>query len=340
MIIDTNMYWLPQVLFTNMEIKQAFLRSVPAFYQTRIAEYKEEDGNIKFAIERPPGYASLNYSQKEYILENQLRDMEKHGIDKGLLKLPGCQEWLPLELCKVFNDEAAKHVKASNGKLSALAVVPPYADEEVFAELKRAILELGLSGIQVSAHYGEHYLDDEIFRPFFKEIHEMNIPVYVHHTPVPTEYKSIYQYNNLRRSLGRCIDQSVAIGRELFSDMFAELPNLTFIHSMLGGGFYMYVSSLFPESSGDGRFDNQSQHYLKYLTNNIYFELSHAQPWGDRQLACAISVLGAEKILYGSSYPVKEEWFSKGKDFINMLDISGEDKDKILRDNAQRVYKI
>ena len=340
MVTDANMYWLPQILFTEKKIKNAFLRAVPTFYGTKISEYTEEDGNITMVIERPEGYASLDYSQKDYRLENQLNDMDHNHIDKGILKLPGCQEWLPLELCKIFNDEICKHVKNSKGRLQALAVVPPIADDDIFKELDRAIYDLNLVGIQLSAHYGNHYLDDKMFRPFFKKVNEMNIPIYVHHTPVPVEYKTIYEYNNLRRSLGRCIDQNIAIGREIFSGMFEEFPKLKLIHSMLGGGFHTHLSSLFPENSGDGRFDTKIEQYKKYFSENIYFELSHAQPWGEKQLACAIAVIGADKIIYGSSYPVKVEWFAKGKNFIETLTISEAEKEQILSRNAQKLYKF
>lgn len=333
------MYWLPQELFTNQIVKNQFIRSIPKNYGIGFSESGTLE-NQTMVIERPVGYPSLNYSQNDYELDKMIQAMDKHGIEKGLLKLPGCQEWLTLELCKVFNECAYEFIKASNGRLKALAVVPPIADEDTISELKRAIYEFGFEGIQLTSHYGDNYLDHDQFRPFFKIINEMNVPVYVHHTPVPVEHNSIYEYNNLRRSLGRSIEQNIAIGREIFSDMFETLPNLKFIHSMLGGSFYAFVSQLLPNSKSNDRFDNQSEKYRGYLNNNIYFELSHSQPWGKEQLECAVKVLGADKIIYGSSYPVNNEWFSKGSEFVENLNISDKDKEQILCKNAQNIYNI
>ena len=69
---------------------------------------------------------NLNYIQGEYLLENQLRDMDEAGIDKSVLKVPGCHEWMSLSTCRWFNDAMAEHVRKSNGRMAALAVVPPW----------------------------------------------------------------------------------------------------------------------------------------------------------------------------------------------------------------------
>lgn len=343
LVIDSNMYWLPECLFTDRKIRDAFLRAVPQYYATRA--YEESEGSYgkpsdHLIIERPVGYPSLNYNKYDYSLERQINALDEANITVGLLKLPGCQEWLTLELCKLFNTKVSEHIAQSKGRLKALAVVPPYADDEVFEELERSIYDLGLSGIQLSAHYGNLYLDDLLFRPFFKRVNEMNIPVYVHHTPVPVEYQTIYQYDNLRRSLGRCMDQSIAIGREIFSDMFEELPNLILIHSMLGGGIHTFTDSLFPGNSAGGRFNTDAERYKKYFTNHIYLEMSHAQSWGKSNLEAAITSLGSTRVLYGSSYPVKKEWFLHGSSFIEALNISKKEKENILGENTKRLYRL
>ena len=339
MIIDANVYWLPEELFTDPTITEAFLRCVPQEYNVRASAHSTTDGDVEIRIEKPLGCENLNYFGKDYAMERQLADMDTAGVDKAILKLPGCQEWLSLELCRFFNDAVAKHVKESDGRMEALAVVPPYGDTASLAELDRCVNELGMHGVQMSAHYGNHYLDDPMFRPMFEHINALGIPVYVHHTPVPVDCSSILEYNNLRRSFGRCQDQIVAIGRELFSGMFAELPNVKLIHSMLGGGYFTFKDMLMPRDSGGGRFDTNTEAIRKYLAENIYFELSHAQPWGKEPLELAVKILGADHIIYGSSYPVKQVWMTGGPDFVRMLDIQGEEKEMILGGNAQRLYR-
>ena len=62
--------------------------------------------------------------------------------------------------------------------------------------------------------------------------------------------------------------------------------------------------------------------------------------WGKAQLECAVEVFGADHILYGSSYPVRREWFVKGIEFVRGLDISEDSKTQILGGNAARLFKI
>ena len=347
MIIDANMYWWPEEMFTDEAYLQEFLRCLPRAYgvQGRIEEIGDT-GLRQIIVEKPVGYQNLNYAQGEYTVEKQLADLDAAGVDEAVLKIPCAQEWMSLELCRRFNDGMAEHVKKSNGRLHALAVVPPLSGDEGIRELKRCVDELGFTGVQLSAHYGNLYLDDEAFRPFLKTLNEMQLPAYVHHTPIPVEYGSIYDYNNLRRSYGRCVDQTTAIGREVFSGMFDELPDLILVHSMLGGAFFAYLESMFHKKPAGAqqdtvkRFDTDTDRMCDQIRTNIYYEMSHAQPWGPVLLDAAVRILGADHIIFGSSYPVRREWLTEGAAFVQNLDVTQEEKDLMLGGNAQRIYKL
>ena len=345
MVIDANMYWLPEALFTDEKLLKEFLSEMPEEYGW-YGYVKEisENGLKQIVIEKPKGFQNLNYVQGEYLLEKQLEDMDSAGVDKAILKLPGCHEWMSLSLCKLFNDGMAEHAKKSNNRLIPLAVIPPYANDENLKELERCKYELGMNGIQLCAHYGSSYLDDKKFENFFENLNKLEMTAYIHHTPVPVQYDSLYDYNNLRRSYGRCVDQTTAVGRELFSGMFTKYPNLKFVHSMLGGGFFAISNMIFPHKASTteavSRFETGNDDIMNSFHNNIFFEMSHAQPWGKKQLECAIEVLGADHIIFGTSYPVKKEWLTEGPEFVANLSITDEEKNMILCENAKRLYRI
>lgn len=340
-VIDANMYWVPKELFTDKDVKDAFVRTMPREYGVRAVYYEREGHEVAIKIEKPFGSENLNYFEHDYDMDVQLKDMDEAGVDIAVMKVPGAQEWLSLELCRMFNDAAAAHAKESGGRMVPLAVVPPYGDDASLAELSRCVNELGMKGVQVSAHYGNHYLDEEMFRPFFRKVNELKLPVYVHHTPLPVDYASILPYDNLRRSFGRCQDQVTAIGRELFSGMFADLPNVKMIHSMLGGGYFAFKDMLMPRDSGGGRFQTAGlDDVRKWLSENIYFEMSHAQPWGRDLLPVAAKILGADHIIYGSSYPVKQVWMTGGPSFVRECDLTGDEIELMLGGNASRIYGI
>lgn len=346
MVIDANMYYVPEAIFTDEALQQKFFEPIAG--ESSASGYfgyiQDTAGGLKeIIIEKPKGCQNLNYLQGEYEVAVQLADMDAAGVDKAVLKTPCCQEWLSLELCRRFNDGMAQQVKDSGGRLAALAVVPPFLTEDVRAELDRCVQELGVHGIQLSAHYGDKYLDDEAFAPLFEYLNEHRMTAYVHHTPLPVEYHALLDYTSLRRSYGRCVDQTTAILRELYSNMFEKYPHVKLVHSMLGGGFFALAPMMMPHKPAAdtvNRFSNANTNVEQQLKDNIYFEISHAQPWGKAQLECAVRVLGADHIVFGTSYPVRRPWLLEGPDFIRALDITEEEKALILSKNAERLYHL
>ncbi len=146
MIIDANIYWLPDELFTDPVLQAKFIQAVNNGRDSKATVSTNADGSKKIVIEEPIGQSSLDYFQNDYLLEHQLQDMDEGRVDMAVLKLPGCQEWLDLDLCKVFNRAVAKHVQESKGRMVALATVPPYATAANLAELDYCIDELGQMG--------------------------------------------------------------------------------------------------------------------------------------------------------------------------------------------------
>ena len=250
LIIDDNMHWLPADLLTNKPLRDAYINSAPREYGQYASVHTIPGTNIEqIVIEWPKGCENLNFGPVHVDPESRLEAMAEAGVDRAILRVPCWQEWIDLELCKQANDGMAEYIKQHPGKLYGLAIVPPWGTQESFYEVERCIKDLGFVGVEMAAHYGTLYLDEEEFKPFFKKINELNIPVAVHHTPLPVDYQHIYNYTNLRRLFGRCVDQATAVGREIFSGMFDEFPNLKLIHTMLGGGFFAFADMLQPKKS-------------------------------------------------------------------------------------------
>jgi len=345
MIIDINMHALPENLFQDEALLELFLRTVPQAYGevARLINVPGTDEQ-QIVIEKPRGYANLNFGQNTVDVQARLEVMEKAGLDKALLRTPCWQEWLTLEMCRQVNDSMAEAVNQHPDKFLALATIPPWGDKGCFQELERCLDKLGVVGVELAAHYGNLYLDDPLFRPYFRKLNELNVPVVVHHTPLPVEYHALYEYNNLRRSIGRCMDQMTAVGRELFSDLFEECPNLKFIHTMLGGGIFAFTEQILPRQSKEKeeieRFTAQVTKCKGCFRNNLYFDITTPLAWSKSQLECAVKELGADHILYGSSYPVRLDWVLNGVEYIKSLDISEEAKEQIFCGNAKNLFNI
>ena len=158
-------------------------------------------------------------------------------------------------------------------------------------------------------------------------------------------WQSIYEFTNLRREFGRIVDQATAVGRELFSGLFEEFPDLRFIHTMFGGNWFANQSLTTPHKSKKdealARFDTtEADRIQRYLKNNIFYDMTHPASWGKEQVECAIRVCGADHMLFGSSFPVVYGWMSSGVDFVQKLDISEQERELILNGNARRLFRL
>lgn len=344
-VVDANMHWLPETLFSDSALLDRFVGAVPRDYGISAKVTAMPGKELRqIVIEMPKGFEVLNYAENQYSSKDQIADMDRAKVDKAVLRLPCWQEWVDLETCKLINNGLAEHTRRNPGRFYALAVAPPWGSKESLKEVERCVTRLGFRGVEMAAHYGDLYLDEEDFKPYFKFLDELGVPVVVHHTPLPVDYRSILKYTNQRRQYGRCIAQGTAVGRELFSGMFEEFPNLKLVHSMLGGGFFAFAEMLVPQrnklSDAVDRFQDETERIRGYLRDNLYFDLSGAPQWGKAQLECAVKVLGAEHVLYGGSYPIRRDWFLNGPDFVRSLDISRSDKAKILSGNAINLFKL
>jgi uncharacterized protein len=346
LIIDSNMHFLPADMMSNKKLRDSFMDSLPREYGHHGSVEKIPGTKLEqIVLEWPKGYENLNFGPVHVDEESRIQAMAEAGVDKAILRVPCWQEWIDLDLCKYVNDRMAKYIDEHPGKFYGTAIVPPWGSKDALKEVERCINKLGFVGVEVACHYGTLYLDEEEFKPYFKELNKMNIPVIVHHTPLPVDFDHIYKYTNLRRQFGRCVDQATAVGREIFSGMFDEFPNLKLVHTMLGGAFFVYLGLLIPRKSRVKeemeRFDLSAAEKVKrYLKNNLFFEISCPTQWDKDQLECAIKVYGSDHVLFGGSYPVRREWLIKGVEEIQALDINKKERDLILGGNAQRIFNL
>ena len=346
MIIDVNNHWLPENLFQDESFLNELIRMVPRAY----GEYARLDtvpgtSEVQIVIEKPKGYQNLNYYELNTDTTKRLAAMDEAKIDKAILRIPCWEEWLNLEMAKKLNNLMAKCVREHPYRLLGLAMVPPWGDKECLKEVERCIKELGCCGVEMAAHYGNLYLDEEEFRPYFKKLNQLNVPICVHHTPLPVDYGSIYKYTNARRGFGRIIDQLTSLSRVLNSELLDEFPNLRLIYSYLAGGFFAFTNMFAVKKSSVKEVMERSDTVLAekiqvYLERNIYFDMCHAPPWGKDHLEFAVKVLGADHILFGTTYPVRLEWCIKGVEFVKTLDIGEKGKSLILGGNAMRLFNI
>jgi len=344
MIIDIDMHWHPETVFSDESLLNAYLRCTHASGQQ--VEMVNIPGTNKqqMVVCQPKGVENLNLADVVVGVESRLKAMDEAGVDKAILRICCFQQWMNLELMKRVNYLMAEYIKRYPGRFLGTAAAPPWGDKDSLDELKRCIYDLGFAGVLSGSHYGTRYLDEEEFRPFFREINKLGVPVLNHHTPLPVDYGSIIKYSHVRRIYGRCQEQMTSTCRIIFSDLLEECPNLILIPTMMGGAFFAYTSMLMPTEteSPDNikRYDNITDKLKSRLEKNLYFNITTPTAWSKAHLEFAIKELGADHVLFGSSYPVRRGYLIKGVDHVKQLNISEKEKSLILGENAMRLFNI
>jgi len=201
-------------------------------------------------------------------VEQLLRDMDAAGVARAVLL---GWYWEKPETCAWHNRFYAACVREHPDRLAAFAALHPAAGRTAtLAEVRRAHDE-GLIGLgELSPHSSGHGIDDPIFRDALELAAELRLPVNFHVTdPASKNYPG--------RAETPLAD---------FVRLAREFPRTTFILSHLGGLLPLMDSSTV---SWPNLFYDTAALPLIYLPEVL------------RRM---LDVVGAEKILFGSDYPL------------------------------------
>lgn len=199
-----------------------------------------------------------------------VREMDRCGVDHAVIS---GFAWQSLRLCAESNDCVAGAVASHPERLTGLAVVPPL-DGGAAAEIERCV-RLGFKGIGELQPGGQGFdlKDAGALKPLARAAAEHGLPLLVHlNEPLGHEYPG----------------KGAAGPRDgwLFARSFPELK-IVFAH--WGGGLPFY--ELMPEVRADLR--------------NVWYDCA-AGPWlyEPRLYRLAIDLVGADKLLLGSDFPL------------------------------------
>ena len=276
-------------------------------------------------------------------IEAQLKMMDEAGIERAVLSYPTTDAHLKLnsisQVAQIYNDNVAKILKAYPKRFIGAAVLPVDNSLDMLKELKRATGELGFRGISLASSYNGIYLDDKMFLPIYKEAEQQGLLVFVHSQIVnPIGFERVKD-PLLTPVVEYIFDTTISIGKLLMSDILRQYSKTKFIFAYFGGAI-CYLKQ---------RFDSTYQmlrkmNFVKDLQGlpSEYFKNIYVDTSGDATKAnflLALELLGAERILWGSDWPAKQD-VASGIKAVNDLEISGEDKQKILGGNLKSIFAL
>ncbi len=256
---------------------------------------------------RDPCFDVLYASPKARIAsaEDLIASMDREGIDVSVVCNIG---WSSHELCVETNDYIMEAVARYPGRLVGLCALQPLAGEKALRELGRCIRG-GLSGI------GELRCDTQGFDMADRETMAPLAQLAVEHDLVFLTHAS--------EPVGHSYPGKGSITPDVLYRFIQTFPDLRIVCAHWGGGLPFYA--LMPEVAA--------------ALSNVYFDTA-ASPflYGDRIFEQVSALVGPEKILFGSDYPlIRQDRIVKS---VSALNLSAEAKRMILGGNAQRILSL
>jgi aminocarboxymuconate-semialdehyde decarboxylase len=238
-----------------------------------------------------------------------IEDMDVRGIDRSVVTsstvLQGtswAEAQLDLSLCQRCNDQAAAWVAAHPTRMVGSMVLPLQDVGLALQELRRAHEQLGLQVVNASSSYKGIYLGDARFDAFWDEVAGRGLTVWVHPEGVEDPW---FQSYGLWNSLGQSIEETKCMASLIYSGVMARYDNLKVVIAHGGGYFPHYLGRV--DRNAVNRPDtvkNLGGKTPRDFLKSFYYDTCVYDP---RVLKALISLVGTERLVMGSDYPVGEK---------------------------------
>ncbi|MEN9891089.1 MAG: hypothetical protein RLY78_1384 [Pseudomonadota bacterium] len=137
-------------------------------------------------------------------------------------------------LIRFLNAHTAEVCADGGGRLLGLAAVPLQALDAAVAELRRAVEDLGLVGVEIGSNVNGRPIGDPHFLPFFEACVALDVPVFVHALK-PTGMDRLLGPAPLQQVLAYPTDVGLAAASVITGGLLARLPGLRLAFSHGGG---------------------------------------------------------------------------------------------------------
>lgn len=296
----------------------------------------DSDGKLRL---RP----ALELSQ----LEKHLQFMDEAGIGISVLTVPIQRD---PESVKKSNDFLAKIVRENSKRFVAFASTLPLGGEPALYEMERAVKELGMKGVQISAQINGRPLDSRELWPFYERVSKLGVPIDVHVTAEPSGFEALHAPYALYYIVAREFDICAATLRICLGGVLEDFPDLVFIINHFGGGisslkdrldqYLGYVGQGFPNFySGRKLISKPWDEYFQKL----YFNMA-GREMGIASVKCALTNISPKKLMFATDWPSNYENNAQGVrryfEEIRRLDLPKSEVDDILGGNATRLLGI
>jgi aminocarboxymuconate-semialdehyde decarboxylase len=273
--------------------------------------------------------------------EARLADMEKSRVDIQVISPTPRQYFysaeaeLGLALAQLINDDVARLVAAKPDRFAGLGTVPLQEPRLAVRELRRAVGELGLRGIEIGTHVDGRELDDASLEVFYRAAEELDVVLFMHPSGFSEGRRlSRYYLNNV---IGNPLESTIALGHLIFGGVLERHPALKLCVAH-GGGFLPSYPGRFEHAfASRAECSKQAPRPPGDYLRRVHFDTLVFDPGHLKHL---VDTYGAERLLMGSDYPYDMGEADPVAFIESVAGLDDEARRLLLGGNAARLLKL
>jgi aminocarboxymuconate-semialdehyde decarboxylase len=267
-----------------------------------------------------------------------LAQMHATGMTHRMLTFPGALgvDLLPAaeiaDAISAYNDHLADLTAETDGALIGLAGVPLDNIDLACSELRRIRRDLNLPGIILPSNYFNSLAEVDELRPLLAAANEFGCHIMLHPGLKVGQEPPARPADNMQYRLSAVDLQSSAAQVALtviLSDMLDAYPNVTFQIVNLGGT----LPFIFERIESIARHRNPNAPFPTHRLRRLWYDCASLGP---RALEAAVKLLGADRIMMGSDYPIfKDDPYAHA---VLPADLTDTDKAQVTWKTAQDLF--
>lgn len=265
-----------------------------------------------------------------------LKDMDAYNVDTMVLcTIPVLfSYWAKpadgLEWSRFINDDLAKVVADHTKRFLALGTLPMHDVDLAIQELRRCHSELGMKGVEIGSNINGTNLDDEVFFPLWAEAEKLGMGIFVHPWEMmggerPSKYWGKWL-------IGMPAETALAVTSMIFGGVFDKFPGLKVMFAHGAGSFPFTLGRIShgyrcrPDLVNVNDVQDPRDYVGKFWVDGITHDRDAFE--------FLVSVMGADKIAYGTDYPFPLGDLEHGKMIEDAQTISEETKVAVFQDTV------
>ncbi len=293
-----------------------------------------------------------SHAERGWTAEVQLEAMNIEGIDvavlyptRGLQALsePNMEANFAAALARAYNDWLYDFCERNPNRLLGAGMISPFDIDAAVAEVKRCIKELGFRAVFMRSTImnGRNWFDD-YYEPLWNALEEFEIPIGFHESSSSAARQTgdIFEPNfMLRRAVAQPMEQMLGLVSLCSGGVLARHPKLRVAFLEANCTWLPWLLWRLDEG-----WEREGDIWARDLTRkpSDYFKKQcfvSVEPDEDG-VKYVIDYIGTDRLVFSTDYPHGDSKFPRAVESFLQLDITEDNKRKILWDNCAEFYRI